>query len=88
VLVYAADRNTSAGLDLAKEVVSLMRADGMFAPALEGYAGTHKIDRLAATFARFGMTLAESVKLKATAAHSCLAASQVMILISSRFPAG
>jgi hypothetical protein len=34
------------------------------------------------------MTLAESVKLKATAAHSCLAASQVMILISSRFPAG
>jgi hypothetical protein len=66
VFVYAADHNTTAGLNLAKELVSLMRADGMFSPPLEGYAGTHKIDRLATAFARFGMTLSETGELRPT----------------------
>lgn len=66
VFVYAADREASAGLALAKEIVALLRADGMFAPALPEYAGAQKIRRLAATFKRLGLSLADNGELRPT----------------------
>jgi hypothetical protein len=46
VLVYATDNDRAAGLELAQQIVALLRADGAFAPALEDYAGSQKIDWL------------------------------------------
>lgn len=66
VFVFAADNDASAGLALAHEVVALLRADGAFLAALPGYAGVQKISRLAATFARLGMTLADNGELRPT----------------------
>jgi len=39
VLMYATDHNPKAGLDLARQVVALLRADSAFTPALDTYAG-------------------------------------------------
>lgn len=57
VFVFATDNNAAAGLELAKQVVALLRADGAFTPALETYAGDQRIARLRAAFERLGFTL-------------------------------
>lgn len=58
VLVYATDHSPGAGLRLAQQIVALLRADGVFSPALEEtYAGAPKIDRLRGAFERIGYTL-------------------------------
>ncbi len=64
VLVYATDHDPVAGLKLAQQVVALLRGDGAFAPALEGYAGPDKIDRLRDAFARVGFTLESNGALR------------------------
>ncbi len=57
VFVFATDNNAPAGLELAKQVVALLRADGAFTPALETYAGEQRVARLVAAFERLGFTL-------------------------------
>lgn len=57
VLLYATDHAPAAGLKLAQLIVTLLRADGAFNPALEDYAGSNKVDRLREAFARAGFTL-------------------------------
>lgn len=43
VLVYATDHNPNAGLDLARQVVALLRADSAFIPALDINSGAGKV---------------------------------------------
>lgn len=57
VFVYATDNNPAAGLRLAQQIVSLLRADGMFSPPLEDYAGDVKIVKLRAAFKGVGFDL-------------------------------
>ncbi len=45
VLVYATDNDAGAGLALSRQLVDLLRADGMFEPSMERYAGEDKISR-------------------------------------------
>ncbi|MCA2243358.1 MULTISPECIES: abortive infection family protein [Mycobacteriaceae] len=63
---YATDHHPAAGLALAQEIVSLLRADGAFTPTMPGYAGQEKISRLAAPFRRLGLTLGKSGDLLPT----------------------
>jgi hypothetical protein len=55
--VYATDNDTGAGLALSRQLVDLLRADGMFEPSLERYAGEDKISRLRDAFDRLGLVL-------------------------------
>ena len=57
VLVFATDRDAAAGLRLAQDIVSLLRADGAFSQSLDAYAGPDKIDRLRQAFQRVGFLL-------------------------------
>jgi hypothetical protein len=57
VLTYATDHNPAAGIDLAKQVVALLRADGAFVPTADAYAGTEKIAGLRRAFAALGYDL-------------------------------
>jgi hypothetical protein len=57
VLVYATDHDAAAGLRLAGQIVALLRADGAFSSALDGYAGAEKIARACDAFARVGFAL-------------------------------
>lgn len=60
---YAADRDPAAGLALAREIVALLRADGVFTPTSDRYAGSEKISRLVAPFGRLGLALLDSGEL-------------------------
>jgi hypothetical protein len=60
---YAADRDPAAGLALAREIVALLRADGVFTPTAPEYAGPEKVSRLVAPFLRLGLTLMDSGEL-------------------------
>lgn len=57
VLVHATDRDPKAGIDLAQQVVSLLRADGAFVATGESYAGGVKITALQRAFAGIGYDL-------------------------------
>jgi hypothetical protein len=64
VFVYATDHAPDAGLKLATQLVALLRANGMFSGALEGYAGAEKIQRLRESFERIGLELDGSGALR------------------------
>lgn len=66
VFVYATDHDAATGLRLARQVVALLRADGAFTPALDGYAGAEKIERLRGAFAKLGSTLDPTGALRPT----------------------
>ncbi len=57
VLVYATDNNPAAGIELAKQVVSLLRADGAFVASSGSYAGPAKIAALKRAFSMLGFDL-------------------------------
>ena len=57
VFVHATDHDSNAGVDLAKQVVSLLRAHGAFVPAGETYAGPVKIAALKRAFLALGYDL-------------------------------
>lgn len=64
--MHATDNDPAAGLKLAQQVVALLRGDGAFTPAMEGYAGPDKIDRLRDAFARVGFALDSNGALRPT----------------------
>lgn len=64
LLVFATDSNPLAGLEVAKQIVSLCRADGLFMPSQPTYVGSDKVDRLAAAFDRLGFTLSDNGQLR------------------------
>lgn len=66
VFVFATDNNAPAGLKLAQEIVSLLRADGAFSSNLGSFAGTEKIDRLRRSFERLGFSLDPDGALRST----------------------
>jgi hypothetical protein len=57
LLVFATDNDAEAGLSLGRQLVDLLRADGMFEPTLETYAGADKVVRLRDAFDRIGLVL-------------------------------
>ena len=57
ILMHAEDQDPTAGLRLCEHLVALLRADGMFTPNLDTYAGTDKVSRLQAALSRAGYTL-------------------------------
>ncbi|MDQ6933893.1 MAG: abortive infection family protein [Actinomycetota bacterium] len=57
LFVFATDHDAKAGLALGRHVVDLLRADGMFEPTIETYAGEPKITRLQDVFANLGFDL-------------------------------
>lgn len=65
VLVYATDHDSRGGLELARQVVDLLRAFGRFEPALDVYAGKDKCARLREAFGRLGYDLDASGSLRA-----------------------
>lgn len=66
VFVYATDHDPAGGIQLGKQIVSLLRADGAFSPALDTFAGEQKINRLRASFERIGFTLDADGALRPT----------------------
>ncbi|TYL53164.1 abortive infection family protein [Agromyces mariniharenae] len=57
VFVFATDHNPAGGLQLAKQLVALLRADGAFSASRESFAGDGKVLRLREAFDRLGFTL-------------------------------
>lgn len=57
LFVFATDHDSKAGVLMARHLVDLMRADGMFEPRLDGYAGESKVGRLREAFDRLGYDL-------------------------------
>jgi hypothetical protein len=57
LMVYATDQDPRAGLAMCRELVQLLRADGMFSGASTSYAGAAKIQRLREAFDRLGFAL-------------------------------
>lgn len=64
VFAYATDHNSAGGLQLAKQVVALLRADGMFNAGLDSFAGADKIDRLRGSFDQLGFDLDDTGTLR------------------------
>lgn len=64
IFVYATDNNPRAGLELCRELVALLRADGAFSSALPSFGGTERIARLQSAFERIGFTLDGSGALR------------------------
>lgn len=57
ILSYATDRNPAAGIDLTKQLVALLRADGAFVSTSDTYAGSKKIAGLRRALASLGYDL-------------------------------
>lgn len=66
VFVHATDQDPAAGLKLMQQIVSLLRANGAFTPALDEYAGAPKISRLRDAVGHLGFTLDSSGALRPT----------------------
>ncbi len=64
VFVYATDHDAAAGVQLSKQIVALLRADGMFSTGLESFAGVDTISRLRGAFDRLGFDLDSSGALR------------------------
>lgn len=57
LMVFATDHDSAAGVQLARHVVDLLRADGAFEQNLPGFAGAEKAALLKTAFGRLGFTM-------------------------------